>query len=123
MASEFVKLADVKVKKSFMEEIQALQADVDKAMGNSSVDLLALIEDSLPNLVIEIDNYRVKEFVINGGVPVTNDKGRSYLNADSLINSQERYSKSTSFNKDFADRMEKDRGFGKIGELQIRVDL
>lgn len=121
--AEFVKLADVKIKKTFMDEIKKLQSDVDKSMGKESIDLLALIEDSLPNLVIEIDNYRAKEVVINGGVPVTNDKGKSYLNADSLFNAQERYAKAASFNQEFADRMEKDRRFGKIGELQVRVDL
>jgi len=123
MSSEYVKIADVRIKKDFSEEISKLQQDVDKAMGKNTIDLLALIEDALPNLVVEIDNYRVKEFVVNGGIPSTNDKGKSYFSADSLFNAEQRIESAGKLTGDLAERIKKDRSFGKIGELQLKIDL
>lgn len=123
MATEFVKLADVKVKKAFVEEVEKLQAEIDAAMGDKSIGLVSFLEDALPELVIEIDNYRVKEMSVNGGIPSMNDKGRSYINGDSLYNAEQRIEKAGKMSDDVRARLDKDREFGKIGELQIKVEL
>ncbi len=123
MANEYVKIADVKLKREFTEEIGKLQKEIDAAMGEASIGLLSLIEDALPQLTIEIDNYRTKELTVNGGVPSQNDKGKSYINADSLYNAEQRIDKAGKLTGELAEKLKKDREFGKIGELQIRIDL
>ena len=123
MSSQYVKVADVKLKKDFLDDLQGLQKEVDAAMKENTIDLAALIEDALPNLVIEIDNYRTKELTVNGGTASTNDKGKSYFNADSLFNAEQRIGAAGKLTDELAEKIKKDREFGKIGELQIKVDL
>jgi len=104
----YVKLADIKMKKELADKLSKEDKE--------------FLEDCLPYLSIEVDRYYAKEITVNGREPKLANNGRTYLNPDSQRNFEERVKNSGKAGDDFDAKCQKDREFGKIGQIQIEVE-
>lgn len=104
----YLKLADIKMKKELADKLS--QEDKN------------FLEDCIPYLSIELDRYYAKEITVNGMEPKPSNNGRTYLNPDSQRNFEERVKNSGKAGEGFEAKCQKDREFGKIGQIQIELE-
>ena len=108
--SKFLKIADVRLKKDFMENLTDEQRE--------------LIEESLDNMVIQVDTYN-KILEVNGSPLQESNNGKVYMNVQSDYSRFQSIKNSGKVAQEKLEeigaRMEKDAQFGKIGEIQVTV--
>lgn len=92
--------------------------------GEYSKEQREFLENVLSELKFTVDNYHVKELLINGSEPVkVGDKERIYINANSMYNIYDRMvEKGVIDSAKAEENLENDDKYGKLGQLSIQLE-
>lgn len=108
---KFVKVANVNLKKDFNEKFKS---------GDLPEEQRFFIEEVLDNLTVTLDDYYVKELLVNGSSPEPSKNGdKVYFNVSSM---PAVYNRMKLDENEAKDRLERDDEFGKIAEITIVVE-